>query len=365
MTPPTILVAGGGSGGHLMPALAIAGALRTRHPDWRFVMVGARRGVEATLLPQRDFPFELLPFEPIYRRQWWRNWRWPVLAITLIRATDRLLDRERPALVLGTGGYAAGPVVWRAARRGIPTAILEQDAFPGIVTRRVAGRVNEIFLSVPEAARHLRAGPKTAVTVTGSPILPPTPDRRAGARVRFGLDDADRVVLVTGGSQGALAINERVAEWIDGGLPPGLVVIWATGATSHERFARYGKLPNVRVTAFLDPMADGYAVAELVVSRAGMTTIAEICAWGLPSILIPLPTAAANHQAKNAAALEAAGAAVAFAQASLTGRRLGEVIGDLLGDPVRLAELRRQATARGRPGAVAEICTRLEGLVRP
>ncbi|MBL8984876.1 MAG: undecaprenyldiphospho-muramoylpentapeptide beta-N-acetylglucosaminyltransferase [Gemmatimonadetes bacterium] len=357
----TVLIAGGGTGGHLMPALAIAAALRSRHPDWRIVMVGAERGVEAQLLPTRDFPFHLLPFEPIYRRQWWRNARWPWLALTLLRRCGRLLTDERPDLVLGTGGYASGPIVWAAARRGIPTAILEQDAFPGLVTRWLAPRVREVFLGAPEAARHLRGGPRTTVTVTGSPIAPPTPERAAAARARFGIEGGP-VVLVMGGSQGSVAINERIAGWIDGGGADRLTVIWATGRASAERFRRYHRPPRVTVVDFLDPAADGYAVADLVVARAGMMTIAEICAWGLPSILIPLPTAAADHQTRNAEAMAAAGAAVMLRQADVSAESLGAEIARLLADPAALAALRRGATGRGRPRAVDEIVDRLDRL---
>ncbi len=359
----TVLVAGGGTGGHLMPALAIAEALRARHPEWRIVMVGASRGVEAHLLPARDFPFHLLPFEPIYRRQWWKNWRWPGLAIRLLGMIRRLLDQERPALVVGTGGYASGPLVWAAARRGIPTAILDQDAFPGLATRWLAPRVREVYLGAPEAVPHLRPGRSTEVVVTGSPIAPPSPERRASARAAFSLPDDRPVLLVIGGSQGAVAINELMAGWIaEDGLTD-LSLIWATGRGSYERFRHLDARPDRRVVDFLDPIADAYAVADLVVGRAGMTTIAELCAWGLPSVLIPLPTAAADHQTKNAEALERAGAAVMRRQADLTPRQLADAVRRLLADPIRLDAMRRAALTRGKPHAVTEIVTRLERLI--
>jgi len=360
----TVLIAGGGSGGHLMPALAVATALRERHPDWRLLLVGAERGVEAQLLPARDFPYLLLPFEPIYRRQWWKNVRWPVLAFRLIRRVTALLTRERPALVVGTGGYVAGPVVWLAARRGVPTAIMEQDAYPGLVTRWLAGRVDEVFLGAPEAETHLAAGPRTEVRFTGSPIVPPTPTRREAARARFGLTDERPVVLVTGGSQGSLAINRLVAGWLDGGGGRGVMVLWAAGRVTADQFLGYHRPPAVQVFPFLDPIADAYAVADLVVARAGMTTIAELCAWGLPSLLIPLPTAAADHQRKNAEAMVAAGAARSAEQGSLTPDALGRLIDELIQNPDTRRALAARARERGRPGAVAEIATRLEALVR-
>ncbi|MBX3147572.1 MAG: undecaprenyldiphospho-muramoylpentapeptide beta-N-acetylglucosaminyltransferase [Gemmatimonadales bacterium] len=361
--PLTVLVAGGGTGGHLMPALAIADALRTRHPEWRIVMVGATRGVESHLLPARDYPFHLLPFEPIYRRQWWKNYRWPWLALRLLGMIRRLLDQERPALVVGTGGYASGPLLWAAARRGIPTAILDQDAYPGLATRWLAPRVREVYLGAPEAVPHLRPGRSTEVVVTGSPIAPPSPERRAAARAGFGLQDDRPVLLVIGGSQGAVAINELMAGWIGEDGLTDLNLIWATGRGSYARYRDLDARPGRRVVDFLDPIADAYAVADLVVGRAGMTTIAELCAWGLPSILIPLPTAAADHQTKNAEALERAGAAVLRRQADLTPRQLGEAVRHLLADPVRLGAMRAAALARGKPGAVTQIVARLERLV--
>ena len=363
-SPLTVLIAGGGTGGHLMPALAIAQALREAHADWRVVLVGAERGVEATLLPQRDFPFHLLPLEPIYRRQWWKNLRWPILAVRLLGRIKGLLDREHPALVLGTGGYAAGPVVWTAARRGIPTAILEQDARPGLVTRWLAPRVRHVYLGAPEARDGLAAGSGTEVFITGSPITPPAPERRERARRRFALPAGQQVVLVTGGSQGALGLNQLVEQWVDAGGAADLTLLWATGRGTYHRFRRLHRPPLVQVFDFLDPIADAYAVSDLAVCRAGMMTIAELCAWGIPSILVPLPSSAADHQSHNARALQLAGAAIAVAQSELSGARLGSLVRDLLGDPLRLGEMGRRATARAHPQAVTEICGHLEALLR-
>ncbi len=365
MTARTVLIAGGGTGGHLMPALAVADSLRRAHPEWRIVLVGAARGVEAMLLPTRDFPFVLLPFEPIYRRQWWKNVRWPWLAVRIYREVAALLDRERPALVMGTGGYAAGPVVWLAARRGIPTAILEQDAYPGLVTRRLAGAVREVYLGAPEAGAYLRPGRATRVIATGSPVARPDPDRRPAAALRFGIEAGRPVVLILGGSQGSVAINERVAAWIDGGGADCLTVIWATGRASFDRFRAWHRAPAVHVVEFLDPVADGYAVADLVVGRAGMMTIAEIAAWGLASILIPLPTAAADHQTRNARVMADAGAAVLLPQAELDADTFEGAIGGMLDDREARDRMRAASAARGRPGALADITTRLEALIDP
>ncbi len=359
----TLLIAGGGTGGHLMPALAIAGALKQNAPDIEPVLVGALRGVEARILPSRDFRFHLLPSEPIYRRTWWRNFRWPIVAGRLLRELRELFERERPVAVLGTGGYASGPVVWWAARQGIPTAIQEQNAYPGVATRWLGKRVRHIYLGLPEARRLISTGPKTQVFDTGNPIAPPSPERRPAALEFFGLNGTRPVVLVTGGSQGALAINRAVAGWLDKGGPAGPALLWVTGRGTHEEFTRYHRPPDVQVVDFLDPMADGYAVSDIVVSRAGMLTVAELCAWGLPSILIPLPTAAADHQTHNARVLAEAGAAELLTQDELTPERLAETIGKILSDASLRSQMAERARDRGRPNAAAEIVSNLLTLI--
>jgi UDP-N-acetylglucosamine--N-acetylmuramyl-(pentapeptide) pyrophosphoryl-undecaprenol N-acetylglucosamine transferase len=361
MTGPrrTILIAGGGTGGHLMPALAVAEALRIKRRDLEPVLIGATRGIEAELLPKRDFRHHLLSIEPLYRRQWWKNARLPFVALNVWRELSRIFAAEKPALVLGTGGYASAPAVWYAARHHIPTAIQEQNAWPGLATKWLSGRVSDVYLGLPEAKEHLSLGPRTKCWDTGNPIVPPDPTRKVAAQLRFGLDGKKKVVLVTGGSQGALAINRAVAGWIDAGGAAGTTVLWATGRGTYEEFAKYHRPPFVQVFGFLDPMADAFAVADLAVARAGMMTGAELCAWGIPSVLIPLPTAAADHQTGNAIALEVAGAAVHLRQSELSTLSLGRVLADLLQDEGRLRAMATRAKGRGRPLAAEAIVSHL------
>ena len=360
--PSIIFIAGGGTGGHLMPALAIADALQEHAGLIEPVLIGAVRGVESRILPTRDFRFHLLPSEPIYRRTWWKNLRWPFVAGRLLREVSRLFETERPAAVLGTGGYASGPVVWWAARQRIPTAIQEQNAYPGLASRWLSRRVNHVYLGLPEASRLLRFGPQTQVFDTGNPIAPPSPHRREAARAKFGLNGRRQVVLVTGGSQGALALNLTVAAWLDQGGRRDAELIWVTGRGTYQQFQRYDST-DVRVFDFLDPMADAYAVADLVVSRAGMITVAELCAWGLPSVLVPLPTAAADHQSHNARVLAEAGASLVLSQAEFTAERLNNVVTELLADPGRRQRMAEHALARGRPNSARDIVSNLLTLI--
>ncbi len=358
-----VLIAGGGTGGHLMPALAIASAIQEYAPGIEPVLIGATRGVEARILPTRDFRFHLLPTEPIYRRTWWRNVRWPFVAGRLLRQIAHVFESEKPVAVVGTGGYASGPVVWWAARHEIPTAIQEQNAYPGLASRWLSRRVRHVYLGLPEAARLLRFGKATRVFDTGNPITPPAPGRKSAAMAKFDLNGERPIVLVTGGSQGALAINRAVAGWLDGGGPGDASLVWITGRATYDEFARYHDPPGVHVLDFLDPMADGYAAADLVVSRAGMITVAELCAWGLPSILIPLPTAAADHQSHNARVLASSGASLMVPQFDLSPSHLGGVITTLLSDPSRRKQMAERALSRGRPQAAREIVSNLLTLI--
>jgi UDP-N-acetylglucosamine--N-acetylmuramyl-(pentapeptide) pyrophosphoryl-undecaprenol N-acetylglucosamine transferase len=356
----TVLFTGGGTGGHLMPALAIADEMVRLEPSVRPFFVGAQRGVEARVLPQRPWPYELLPLEPLWRRRWWKNARLPFALFASLRAVRAILRREEPALVVGTGGYVAGPVVWAAINRGVPAVLQEQNAFPGLSTRWLAGRASQIHLGFPEARARLSVGPKTTVFDSGNPIPPPPAPRpsKAASKRKLGFPEDRPLVFVTGGSQGALPINRAVADALrDGTFPAGTSLLWQCGAGSLDQFASFGDRGRIRVEPFVDPVADAYAAADLAVSRAGAMTLAGLAAWGLPAILVPLPTAAAGHQLSNARALAEAGAAVLLQQSELSGKALAGALSSLLGDPARMAALDARMMTRARPDAATSIAS--------
>lgn len=360
-----VLIAGGGTGGHLMPALAIADAIVAADSRFEPYFVGAERGLEAKVLPGRPWRFALLPFEPIYRKQWWKNAGLPLSMWRSFRGVREILRREDPVLAIGTGGYASGPALYAAAGRDIPTVIQEQNAFPGFASRRLAPRVRQIHLGFPEARAHLKPGKDTEVLDTGNPIIPPPavrPDRGTAKR-RLGFDSDKPLVLATGGSQGSVAINQALAEAVKtGAWPSDVQLLWQTGHASFDQFKTLAG-PGRRITAFLDPIADALAAADVAIGRAGAMTIADITAWELPSILIPLPTAAANHQFGNAKAMADAGASALLEQANLTAGSLTEAVRGLTGNPARMAGMASAAKSRARPDAAHQIAIQALRLV--
>lgn len=361
-----VWVAGGGTGGHLYPGLAVARALRRLEPDARPLFVGARRGVERDILPASGFQFLLLDLHPIYRTRPWSNWRTLTGGARAWRALGREMHHARPDVVLGTGGYASGAALGYAASHGVRIALQEQNSFPGVTTRIFSRFASEVYLGYGEAARRLHARPGAWVGETGNPIDPPPsplPDRRA-ARARWGFPPTGAaVLLIVGGSQGARAINEAVAAWVRSGGSDAPYVIWATGRAAHARFASLDD-PRVRVVPYLSPIAEAYAAADVALTRAGALTLAELCAWGIPAVLVPLPTAAADHQTANARVLSGAGAAVQIAERELTGERLARELHALLDSPARLEQMARASRARARPGAAEEIARRILALGR-
>ena len=348
-----LLIAGGGTGGHLMPALALARVAAEQGHD--VVLVGAARGIEAQILPSHPFRFHLLPMEPIYRRAWWRNARWPLIAVRAWRAAGQVLQDERPAIVIGTGGYAAGPVVWRAQRARIPTALQEQNAFPGLTQRLLARGTRQVHLGFPEARLRLSLGRHTQVFVFGNPITPPAPVDPNAARAEFGLSAERRTVLVFGGSQGARALNETIARVLQLGLLGDVNLLWGTGAKHVDRYASLAVPGRVAVRGFFDPIGAAYAAAHLVIARAGAMTVSELCAWGKPSVLVPLPTAAADHQTYNARALASAGASVLLLEREFTPDAFAKTVVPLVHDDKRLDALAKSARGRGHPNAARTI----------
>lgn len=402
-----VVFSGGGTGGHLQPALALAGALARVRPDvWPF-FVGARRGIEARILPDRGEPHLLLAVEG-FRRGGSPLANAAVL-VRLLRALARvggLFHRLRPSMVVVTGGYAGGPAGLMALLMRIPLVLQEQNAAPGLVTRVLSTGAREVHAAFPEVRERLPARARPRVRISGNPVRPPTSPSREEACRTFGLDPARPVVLVVGGSQGSLALNRAVTDLLlharDQGRPLSFQLLWSTGPSHRDAVeaavagsgaepgegaeapeardtARPGEAagalaaaepleaadaahpidPGVRILGYIDNMEAALGCAHLAVSRAGAMATSEFLARGLPSVLVPLPTAAADHQRVNALALEAAGAALCVPEDELEGARLRELVEGLLADGDRLRAMAGAALDRGRPEAALEIARSL------
>jgi len=360
----TVLFAGGGTGGHLYPGLAIARTLVRLDPSVRPVFIGALRGIEKTVLPTTEFPHLLLDLHPLYRQKPWENWRTVRGGVGAWRRLGALAREEQPRLVVGTGGYAAGVALAYAALHGIPIVQQAGDSYPGLTARAFRRWTKEYYLAFPEAGRVIGGDPSRLID-TGAPIEPPPRPRpdRAAARHAWGFPErGGHVLLIYGGSQGSRAINLVVAEWVKRGLPDGLHLVWMTGKASYTEFAPLDGA-RVKVREYLSPIADAYAATDLALVRAGAMTTAELFAWEIPAVLVPLPTAAADHQSVNARTLEAAGAAIHLPQAELTTDRLDATIRSLIADPATMQRLADGARARARPDAAETIARRILALM--
>lgn len=353
----TILLAGGGTGGHVFPLIAVAEQLRALRPELRLVFVGTAKGLEAKVVPERGYELELMDVVPILGGGVLGAARGTFGAAAALPAGFGLVRRLRPRAVLSLGGYAAGPITLAARLTGVPVALLEPNAVLGLSNRLVAPLVSRAYTVFPEPEQRLGAARC----------------RRLGVPIRAGFDPqplsaASPSVLVLGGSQGAKALNEAVPAAL-AQLGAGVRVVHQCGRGRDEelraRYASLGLSDRATVVPFIDDVPAALAASTLVVSRAGASTLAEICAVGRPSLLVPYPFAAADHQLRNAESLERLGAARLVQNADATPDRLAAELSRLLEDPAATARLAAAATAFGRPQAaraVAEDLLELAGL---
>lgn len=355
-----VLIAGGGTGGHLFPGIALAEEVCTRHHKNEVVFVGTDRGLEAKVVPAAGYTLETIPARGLKGMGPIRLLKALFTLPLSFIVSWRILRKYRPDVVVGVGGYSSGPVVLAAWLQRIPTAVQEQNALPGM-TNKILGRfVKAVFLAFEEAKRFF---PGAQVYVIGNPIRRKLMDNYLRSKVaheRF-------TVLVFGGSLGAKGINARMTEALDhlGELKDQLHFVHQTGKNDLEavRKGYADKGFSAEVVEFIDDMSAAYAKADLVVCRAGATTLAELTVCKKASILIPFPYATDNHQEVNAAAMVSSGAALMFREAELTGQKLGEEIRTLKASPERLKRMEKQAGLLGRPEAAKELADVLVDLM--
>ena len=352
-----VLFVCGGTGGHINPALAVAGYLKKQQPNAQILFAGSPLGMEAGLVPKAGFDFAPIKVKGFQRQFSWRNLKNNMMAVVYLTTSGyrsrQILREFRPDVVMGTGGYVSGPLVRQAAKMGIPTLTHEQNAFPGVTTKLLSKYVDRVMLAVPEAKKYLN--PNAHFVVTGNPVREAffTADRNA-VRKKMGLEEKI-CVLSFGGSLGARRVNEAMAELIAHNQNnPNIFHIHATGAYGTELFPQLLKEkgitnsktnPNLDIREYIYDMPECFAAADLVIGRSGASTLSELEAAGKASILIPSPNVAENHQYHNAMTLVRKDAAVVIEEKDLTGKRLCDAFDRLFADPERLRRLGENAAS--------------------
>ncbi len=326
-------MSGGGTGGHIFPAIAIANALKAKLPEADILFVGARGKMEMEKVPAAGFPIEGLWISGFQRSMDLQNLLFPLKVLRSLREAGKIVKRFQPDIAIGTGGYASGPLLYAATRRRIPALILEQNSYPGMTNRLLGRRVNKICVGYEGMEDYF---PADKIVVTGSPIRKEILEMKATreeGRSAFELKGTSPVLLIIGGSQGARRINQAILDHMETILEAGVNLLWQTGKYSFEKakkaVAEKGLEERVKVTEFIQRMDLAYAAADLIVSRAGAIAIAEITEVRKPAIYVPLPSAAEDHQTKNAQTLVKGHAAVMVSENELDEKLVG-VIHDLI-----------------------------------
>lgn len=370
MSPLRFVIAGGGTSGHINPALAIADQIRSDHPDAEIRFCGTERGLESQLVPRAGYEFVPIRARGLPNRLN-RDLFMAVADFFAGRAQcQSLLKSFRPHAVIGTGGYVCSPLVAAASSLKIPVLIHEQNAFPGRSNRLMAHRSQVVCISMPGAEKYFRT--RAPIVLTGNPVRPIFFElETASARARFGWRPESKVLLVTGGSLGAKRLNDAVLGLRD---EPGFKALLGRHDISVHLACGQKNFESVRASAeglgwlsvydYLHDLPQYLAAADLVLSRAGAMTCAELAALGKPAILVPYPFAAGDHQTENAKVHEQAGAALRVANGDLTSAWLAEQLGRLFDDPAHLHQMGEQAKTLGIPDAAAKICRSLYATIR-
>ena len=358
----TILFAGGGTGGHLYPAIAIAEEIIKQDSNAKIVFVGTKDKIDARVVPQKGFGFYTIWISGFSRKLTINNVVFPLKVFVSLIQSFFVIKKVKPNVVVGTGGYVCGPILFVAAVLGIPTAIHESNSYPGVTTRMLAGRVSKVFVQFDVTKQWLSS--TAAVEVVGNPTREELSfvTRNEGSEF-FKLDPKKKTVFVFGGSLGAASINKVMPVIVNDAIANDYQIIWQTGETDWQSVNAVQQHKNIVVKKYIDRMDCGYAAADIVVSRSGATTLAELTRIGKPAILVPYPFAAANHQVMNAETLADAGAALMINDSELKNNLL-LLIRELLFDDLKQKTMREKSLELGKPNAGKEIAEKIVMLAR-
>ena len=311
------ILSGGGTGGHIYPAIAIANALKARFPKSEFLFVGAKDKMEMQKVPQAGYSIIGLWISGIQRRLTFKNVLFPLKLVVSLFRSMAILNSFKPDVVIGTGGFASGPLLQVAAMKGVPTLIQEQNSFPGITNKLLSKKVTKVCVAYEGLERFF---PKEKLILTGNPVRQDVVDlegKSAEANTFFSLDPHKKTLLVLGGSLGARRINQLVESKLDYLKNLDIQLIWQCGKLYEADYSRYNSNANVQVHSFLNRMDLAYASADVIISRAGASSVSELCVVGKPVIFIPSPNVSEDHQTKNALAVSEQGAALLIREQDL------------------------------------------------
>jgi UDP-N-acetylglucosamine--N-acetylmuramyl-(pentapeptide) pyrophosphoryl-undecaprenol N-acetylglucosamine transferase len=352
VTPYRFLFAGGGTGGHLYPAIAVADEIKKMKPESEILFVGRKSRIEGTVIPKLGYQFRSIWIKGFSRKFNLSNILFPIKVIVSAVQSIFISFRFRPRVAIGSGGYVAGPAIWGASVMGAKIILMESNSYPGVTTRLLEKYADEVHITFEDSKKYLRRPEK--IKLTGNPVRPELGKfNKAEAIKYFGLDENKFTILVLGGSLGAQSINEAVADCVEELEKKNLQLIWQTGQNYYNNYKKIN-LTSVKILDFIDDMNKAYSVCDLLVARAGATTIAELSFLGIPSILIPSPHVAENHQYYNAKSLADNGAAVLIKDSELKENLKNKIL-EVVHDKNLLNSLSEIAKKNSKPNAANEI----------
>lgn len=312
-----IILSGGGTGGHIYPAIAIANELKKRYPNTEFLFVGAKDRMEMEKVPQAGYKIKGLWISGIQRKLTLKNLMFPFKLISSLWSAKKIIKQFKPDVAIGTGGFASGPLLQVASSKGVPSLIQEQNSFPGITNKLLSKKVDKICVAYDGLERFF---PKDKIIKTGNPVRQDLLDinsKKDEAIKAFNLDESKKTLLVLGGSLGARRINQLIEKELDFFQTHKVQVIWQCGKLYYEQYKLNGHTKNVQVHAFINRMDLAYAAADIIISRAGASSVSELCIVGKPVIFIPSPNVAEDHQTKNALSITEKDAAILIKEEDL------------------------------------------------
>jgi len=356
------ILSGGGTGGHIYPAIAIANELKSRFPDAKFLFVGAQDKMEMQKVPQAGYPIKGLWIAGLQRRLTFDNALFPIKLLSSLLKSRQIIKQFQPDVVIGTGGFASGPLLQMANSAGIPTVIQEQNSFPGITNKLLSKKANAICVAYENLERFF---PKEKMVLTGNPVrqdLMTIEGKRAEGVAHFNLDPNKKTILVLGGSLGARRVNQLIEKELEFFEIQNVQLLWQCGKLYFEEYQKY-QSKDVQVMAFIERMDLVYAAADIVISRAGASSVSELCIVGKPVVFIPSPNVAEDHQTKNAKSIADKNGAILIRESELDAT-FESTFSDLIGNENKQHELSQNIKSLALPNATKAIVEEIIKLIK-